>query len=448
MKSTPTLCRAVLLTLYIIFSSFLSRAGGLGNDTIYSAQTICYNTIPVALTGTTPTGGIGVYTYVWQKSTTSASAGFANISGATSTGYAPGALTVNTWYRRISNSGILSDTAAVIGITVTPIITAASNTIAAAQTICNNTAPATITGSTPTGGNGVYSYAWQSAPDNATWTTIAGDNSISVSPPALTVTTYYRRIVSSGTCSSTSASVKITVSPVIANNTITANQSICSGQTPLALTGATPTGGSGLYTYLWQSSTVSATSGYATAAGTTNGINYTPGSLSQTTWFRRVVSSGGCTDSSAIVQITAVTSAPGNPTVFGNNVWNAYAYSDNAFTTYAGYYTFPQLSFISTQSYTTAQSPSSAAGYQGCLIQPTYFSVSFKRTNFTPGDYQIDLTGVDDNIYLIIDGVQVYTHGCCIDPPTVVSNIWTGYLGPTDQVEIRWSQSMRKGRHR
>ena len=441
MKSTPTLCRAVLLTLYIIFSSFLSRAGGLGNDTIYSAQTICYNTIPVALTGTTPTGGIGVYTYVWQKSTTSASAGFANISGATSTGYAPGALTVNTWYRRISNSGILSDTAAVIGITVTPIITAASNTIAAAQTICNNTAPATITGSTPTGGNGVYSYAWQSAPDNATWTTIAGDNSISVSPPALTVTTYYRRIVSSGTCSSTSASVKITVSPVIANNTITANQSICSGQTPLALTGATPTGGSGLYTYLWQSSTVSATSGYATATGTTNGINYTPGSLSQTTWFRRVVSSGGCTDSSAIVQITAVTSAPGNPTVFGNNVWNAYAYSDNAFTTYAGYYTFPQLSFISTQSYTTAQSPSSAAGYQGCLIQPTYFSVSFKRTNFTPGDYQIDLTGVDDNIYLIIDGVQVYTHGCCIDPPTVVSNIWTGYLGPTDQVEIRWSQN-------
>jgi large repetitive protein len=209
--------------------SFDPANGALGNDTIYSAQTICYNTTPVALTGTIPTGGLGVYTYVWQKSTTSVSAGFASISGATSTGYAPGALTVSTWYRRISNSGILSDTAAAIGITVTPIITAASNTITAAQVICYNTAPATLTGSTPAGGNGAYSYQWQSAPDNATWTAIPGDTTISVSPPALTATTYFRRIVSSGSCSSTSASIKITVSPVIANNTISAKQAICSG---------------------------------------------------------------------------------------------------------------------------------------------------------------------------------------------------------------------------
>jgi hypothetical protein len=121
-------------------------------------------------------------------------------------------------------------------------------------------------------------------------------------------------------------------------------------------------------------------------------------------------------------------------------VWNVYAYSDNAFTTYAGYYTEPSLSFISTSRYTTGQSPSSASGYQGCLISPTNFSASMKRTNFTPADYQIDLTGVDDNVWLFINGVQVYTHGCCINPPTVVSNIWTGPLGATDQVEIRWQQ--------
>ena len=50
-------------------------SGGLGNDTIYSAQTICFNTIPVALTGTLPTGGVGAYTYKWLSSTTSATRG-------------------------------------------------------------------------------------------------------------------------------------------------------------------------------------------------------------------------------------------------------------------------------------------------------------------------------------------------------------------------------------
>jgi gliding motility-associated-like protein len=415
-------------------------SGGLGNDTIYSAQTICFNTIPVALTGTLPTGGVGAYTYKWLSSTTSATTGYSVIGGATAQGYAPAALTATRWYRRVVLSGIFTDTTGPLQITVTPVISHASNTIASAQTICYNTAPAILVGAMPTGGNGVFTYTWQSAPDNATWTTITGAIGINDTVPVLTATTYFRRVASSGNCIDITTSIKITVNPVITNDAIKTAQSICSGQTPLALTGSTPVGGSSSFIYLWQSSILSATSGFATASGTTNGSGYAPGSLTQTTWFRRVVTSGGCSDTTSPVQITVVTSAPGNPTVFGNNVWNAYVYSDNAFTTYAGYYTEPNLSFASTGRYTTGQSPSSASGYQGCLVAPTNFSVSLKRTNFTPADYQIDLTALDDNMVLLINGVQVYSKTCCTTPPTVVSNLWTGYLGASDQVEVRWTQ--------
>jgi len=415
-------------------------SGGLANDTIYSAQTICYNTIPVALTGTLPTGGVGGYTYKWLASTTSATTGYALISGATAQGYAPAALTATHWYRRVVLSGVFTDTTAPLPITVTPSISHASNTIASAQTICYNTAPAILTGSTPAGGNGMFTYNWQSSPDNTTWGTIGSAAGVNDTVPVLTATTYLRRIANSGNCSDITASVKVAVNPVITNDTVKTAQSICSGQTPLALTGTTPVGGSGSFIYLWQSSTVSAASGFATASGTVNGSGYAPGALTQTTWFRRVVTSGGCSDTTLPVPITVVTSAPGNPTVFGDNVWNAYVYSDNAFGTYAGYYTEPNLSYITTSRYTSAQSPSSASGYQGCMVAATNFSVSMKRTDFTPGDYRIDLTALDDNLTLWINGVQVYSRGCCTAPPTVVSNIWTGYLGTADQVEVRWTQ--------
>ena len=441
MKNLYTAFLCILLILSARTQSQANNLPPITGNTIGSDQTICNNTTPAPLTGSAPGGGVGVYTFQWQVSTTSATTGFASIAGGTAQGYAPGALVANHWYRRIVTSGIFLDTTAAVTITVTPVITAASNTITAVQTICYNTAPAALNGSTPTGGNGTYGYQWQSSPDNVTWTPIAGANSIGYAPGVLIANTWFNRIVTSGGCTNTSASIKITVTPLITNDIISTNQSICNGQAPLGLTGTNPGGGTGGYIYQWLSSITSATSGYANASGVSNGANYAPPALTQTTWYRRMVTSGGCVDTAATVTITVVNSPPGNPTVFGNNIWNAYAYSDNTFTTYAGYYTEPSLSFISTGQYTTNQSPSSAPSYQGCLVQPTFFSVSFKRTNFTPAYYQLDLTGVDDNLTLFVDGVQVYTHGCCINPPATINNVWTGYLGTTDQVEIRWSQN-------
>ncbi|MEJ0083198.1 MAG: hypothetical protein WDM78_20125 [Puia sp.] len=107
----------------------------------------------------------------------------------------------------------------------------------------------------------------------------------------------------------------MTITPVITagTNTIATDQSVCTGQTPIALTGSTPTGATGTYTYLWESSVTSATTGFSTATGVSNGKNYSPAALTQTTWFHRIVSSGGCTDISATVMVTVVTYSARQP---------------------------------------------------------------------------------------------------------------------------------------
>ncbi len=102
---------------------------------VSSSQTICSNTIPATLTCTTPGGSYsGDLQYQWQKSTTSASSGFGDISGATNVNYSPGALTANTWYKRLTKVTCLTtpwieSTVVAISMDVSgPTVTAQSNT--------------------------------------------------------------------------------------------------------------------------------------------------------------------------------------------------------------------------------------------------------------------------------------------------------------------------------
>jgi len=85
----------------------------------------------------------------------------------------------------------------------------------------------------------------------------------------------------------------------------TYTEPICSGNTPGTISGALPNGGNGIFTYLWESSTTSSSSGFVPATGTYNTQNYTPGSpLTQTTWYRRKVTSGACNNTSTTIQLT------------------------------------------------------------------------------------------------------------------------------------------------
>ena len=83
-------------------------------------------------------------------------------------------------------------------------------------------------------------------------------------------------------------------------------QPICSGTSPGTITGTTPTGSLLGYQYSWEKSILGPSSGFSAIAGATS-KNYTPGNLSQTTWFRRKVSASLASDSySSVLQVTVV----------------------------------------------------------------------------------------------------------------------------------------------
>ena len=88
---------------YILGQLSASCTNPTNGGTIGSAQTICSGRTAAELTQTVaPAGTVaGSLQYKWQISTTSAAAGFADISGATSSTYQPGALTQTTWYKRL-----------------------------------------------------------------------------------------------------------------------------------------------------------------------------------------------------------------------------------------------------------------------------------------------------------------------------------------------------------
>ncbi|MDD2673678.1 MAG: T9SS sorting signal type C domain-containing protein [Flavobacterium sp.] len=75
---------------------------------------------------------------------------------------------------------------------------------------------------------------------------------------------------------------------------------ICSGNSVGVITGSTPTGGNGTYNYLWEQST-SVAGTYITVSGTSNAKDYTPGTLTATTYYRRTVTSGAYSDATIVI---------------------------------------------------------------------------------------------------------------------------------------------------
>lgn len=232
----------------------------------------CLNSLPVQLTPA-PAGG------------TFSGPG---MSGSTFTPSTATAGTHTITYTHIDNNNCTNATT--ITIAVLPLIT--NNTYGSNQTICAGTAPLTLTGATPGGGSGVFQYQWQSSADNINWTGIGGANNPDYSSGNLNSTTFFRRQVLSGACADTGPVVRIEVLTPLSNNSIQSSQSICNGQAPAPLTGATPQGGNGVYQYAWEESTDQIN--WSPASGTNTGANYNPPVLMGNTYFRRILQSGVC----------------------------------------------------------------------------------------------------------------------------------------------------------
>lgn len=244
--------------------------------------------------------------------------------------------------------------------------------------------------------------------------------SVSVSPTS--TTTYTVTGTDAVTGCSVTGSVLVTVSNSFTTAVSSSLATICSGVNTSTLTA------SGANTYTWSPATgLSATTGNVVTANPASTTTYT------------VTGSNGCTTNSANVTVT-VQNIPASPvnTTFGNGAWNVFCHNNTTWSNYYGYYTENNLSFNTTSRWNANNGPTvanaaSGLAYSGCTFGTTNYSMSFRRTNFTCGYYQIDIPFHDDNVTLLIDGTQVFQHNGCCDAH---SNVWTGFLGASSTVEF------------
>ncbi len=282
----------------------------LENNFINTNQVICEGNDPVAISGLTPTGGNGTYTYQWQER--SGAAAWSDI-GLDAVDYDPSNLSDTTFYRRVVDSDVCTDTS---NIDTIPVHTAILNndifTLGGLTdtTICEGALPNSLAGAHPAGGVGTYSYLWEQGTDadGVTFTDAPNvNNTDTYQPPALAVaqTYYYRRTVYSGKCSHASDTAKINVLPALGNNFVSSDQTICYNSVPEQIDGDPPAGGNGVYTYQWEESEDNSV--WSQAPGTNNIQNYQPEALTAPTFYRRVIFSGDidcCSDTSTVVSIT------------------------------------------------------------------------------------------------------------------------------------------------
>lgn len=165
-----------------------------------------------------------------------------------------------------------------------------------------------------------YTYQWQCSDDNVNWvetTDVVPVYNGKFNLPGSRYTTYYRRQVKTKAQTAYSNIVKITV--LLEAGTISSDQSLSQGATPQTLTNTkSASGGSGSYAYQWQSSTDN--SKWTNISGAVD-MSYSPGPVSQSTYYRRVVNSDGQQQASNSVLITvqggAVTGTAGTNNVIG-----------------------------------------------------------------------------------------------------------------------------------
>jgi PKD repeat protein len=257
---------------------------------ISANQTVCKGASPLTLKSVTLAGGsTGSYTYQWQMSTNSGSS-WANVSGATNTDYSPGATSVITMYRRQANSVSGCGPEYSNAVTISLFSPGVAGSIGLNQTICYNTAPGLIGELTPaTGGNGFYSYQWQSSTDNVTFANISTATASNYTSGNLTQTTYFRRVDNSCNDDNTN-SVTITVYNKFVAGSVTGDQTICPNDVPAKFRQtSSASGGDDSYSYQWQSSPNKAV--WSDISGAT-ATDYQAGAIGANTWFRRTDMSG------------------------------------------------------------------------------------------------------------------------------------------------------------
>lgn len=216
----------------------------------------------------------------------------------TATSYVSGALTQNTAFRAVVQSGACgvanSDSTIV---TVTPLVV--KGAVTGGTTICAGSVSGLLTLGGQTGA--VVRWERANAPYTS-WTTITHTGTTYTSGP-LSQHTAFRAVVQSGACGiANSDSTIVTVTPLVVKGAVSGGSTICNGAVSGLLTLSGQTG-----TVIGWQKAVSPFTSWTSIANTNT--TYTSGSLTQTTAFRAIVQSGACgvaNSDSTIVTVTPV----------------------------------------------------------------------------------------------------------------------------------------------
>jgi len=219
------------------------------------------------------------------------------------------------YYRAIVYSGTCFTTSSTATVTVSPASVGGTAT-AASSAICAGT-NTTVTVAGYTG-----SIQWQqSANGTSGWTNVTGGSGATTATyttPALSTTTYYRALVTSGACSSAnSTTALVTVSAASVGGTASAAaNALCSGSgTTINLSGQTGS------TIQWQQSPDGTSNWTTVASGSTA---YSTGNLTSNSYYRAVVTNGICASSSSNVAGVFI-----NPEFVWNGSSNDWSSSSN-----------------------------------------------------------------------------------------------------------------------
>ena len=107
--------------------------------------------------------------------------------------------------------------------------------------------------------------------------------------------------------SPTRTAVTLTLHPPLVAGVSSANQVICTGGDPAVVNGGTSSGGTGAYTYQWESALASA-GPYSNVADATLPTYDPPGGLMQTTYYRRTTRSATCLQTGSPITVSVTTS--------------------------------------------------------------------------------------------------------------------------------------------
>ena len=274
---------------------------------IAGSTTVCSGTNSTNLSLSGHTGNITK----WQSSTVSNFS--SNVTDITNTPASLTAtnLTATTYYRAVVTSGACAfANSSTATITVSP--TSVGGTIAGSTTVCPGTNSTNLTLSNHTGNV----TKWQSSTVNdfSSNVTDITNTTTSLTATDLTTTTYYRAVVTSGACASANSGIAtIAVSIASKGGSIAGSTTVCTGTNSTNLTLSGHTGS----VTKWQSSTVDDFSSAVTDINNTT-TSLTATNLTATTYFRAVVSSGGCTPANSTTATITVSQPSVGGTIAGS----------------------------------------------------------------------------------------------------------------------------------